>query len=143
MLTKGNLFTKIDLSHAYQQLVLVDHSKDYVVINTQKGLFRYTRLPFGVSSAPGIFQRVMDSVLQGMKRVAVSLDDILITGASEDEHLATLAEVFERLERAGLRVKTSKCEFMKPSVTYLGHTIYGEGLHPVMEKIDAFIRHHN
>ncbi len=56
-LGKGKLFTKLDLRHAYQQLLLEDDSKKYVVINTSKGLFRYTRLPYGISSAPGIFQR--------------------------------------------------------------------------------------
>ena len=55
-LSNGKYYTKIDLSHAYQQLLLDDGSKKYVVINTHKGLFRYTRLPFGISSAPGIFQ---------------------------------------------------------------------------------------
>ena len=60
-LAKGKSFTKIDLSHVYQQLPLDEKSKEHVVINTHKGLFRYTRLPFGVSSAPGIFQRVIES----------------------------------------------------------------------------------
>ena len=64
-LNKGKLFMKLDLSQAYQQVLLDDESKQYVVINTHKGLFRYTRLPFGISSAPGIFQRVMESLLHG------------------------------------------------------------------------------
>ncbi len=58
-MTGGTSFTKLDLSQAYQQLVLEEQSREYVVINTHRGLFRYTRLPFGVSSAPGIFQRVI------------------------------------------------------------------------------------
>ena len=65
-LSKGNFFSKLDLSHAYQQLPLDEESKRYVVINTQKGLFRYTRLPFGISSAPAIFQRVIEGLLQGI-----------------------------------------------------------------------------
>ena len=110
-LGKGRLFTKIDLRHAYQQLLLDNKSKDYLVINTQKRLFRYTRLPFGVSSALGIFQGVMESLLRGIKRVAVYLDDILISGTSEEEHLATLEEVLSRIQEAGLRMKLCKCEF--------------------------------
>ena len=137
MLRKGKVFSKIDLSNAYQQLLLDDQSKKYLVINTQKGLFRYTRLPFGVSSAPGIFQRVMETVLKGVKNVAVYLDDILVAGASVDEHLTSLEAVFARLEEAGLHVKFSKCEFMKPSVTYLGHVIDENGLHPVEGKVKA------
>ena len=65
-LSNGKYYTKIDLSHAYQQLLLDDGSKKYVVINTHKGLFRYTRLSFGILSAPGSFQRVIESILQGV-----------------------------------------------------------------------------
>ena len=65
-LSKGKYFSKLDLSQAYQQLLLDDDSKKYVAINTHRRLFQYTRLPFGISSAPGIFQRVMESVLQGL-----------------------------------------------------------------------------
>ena len=77
-LAGGKVFSKIDLSQAYQQLPLADKFKKYVVINTHKGLFRYTRLPFGISSAPGIFQRVMENILQGISNVTVYLDDILL-----------------------------------------------------------------
>ena len=62
----GQKFTKLDLSQAYQQLPLDEESKQYTVVNTHKGLFRYVRLPFGISSAPGILQHVMDILLQGI-----------------------------------------------------------------------------
>ena len=92
-LTCGQTFSKLDLSQAYQQLPLDDLSKQYVVINTHRGLFRYTRLPYGISSAPGIFQRVMESVLQGIAGVIVYIDDILVTGSSKEEHNQRLEEV--------------------------------------------------
>ena len=133
----GTKFTKLDLSQAYQQLKLDAESKKYVVINTHKGLFRYTRLPYGVSSAPGIFQKAMESLLQGIPKVTVYLDDILVTGTSEEEHLQSLEEVLRRLANAGLRVRKHKCEFLTPSVTYLGHVIDAEGLRPVPERIEA------
>ena len=71
-LSGGKLFTKMDLAHAYQQIPLTDDSKCYTTINTHKGLFRYNRLPFGVASAPAIFQRTMDSLLQDLPQVCVS-----------------------------------------------------------------------
>ena len=67
MLAGGITFTKLDMSQAYQQLTLNDSSKKVVTINTHKGLFCYQRLPFRVSSAPGIFQRTMESLLQGLR----------------------------------------------------------------------------
>ena len=89
----GKTFSKLDLSQAYQQLQLDEKSKSYVVINTQRGLFRYNGLPYGVSSAPGIFQRTMENLLQGVPHVVVYLDDILITCPSQKEHLKALEEV--------------------------------------------------
>ena len=108
-----------------------------MVINTQKRLFRYTRLPYGVSSAPGIFQRLMENVLRGIPKVSVYIDDILITGENEEEHLKILAQVLSKLEQAGLRVQKPKCKFMAPSVIYLGHMIDQYGLRPLKEKIEA------
>ena len=101
----GQKFTKLDMSQAYQQICLDDESKKYVVVNTTKGLFQYNRLPFGISSAPGIFQRVMENLLRGIPKVVVYLDDILITGSDDAEHLEHLSEVLSRMLQAGLRLR--------------------------------------
>ena len=75
------------------------------MINTHKGLFQYNRLPFGVSSAPAIFQRVMESLLQGIPNVCVYIDDILVAGKTYQEHINSLEKVLARLSEAGLRLK--------------------------------------
>ena len=61
----------------------IRESRKYVTINTPRGLFTYKRLPYGVSSAPGIFQRVMDSLLKGIPNTMMYLDDVLVTGPTE------------------------------------------------------------
>jgi len=76
----GEKYSKLDMSQAYQQLLLDDESKKYLVINTQKGLFAYNRLPYCVSSAPGIFQRVMENLLQGIPFTMMRVDDVLVSG---------------------------------------------------------------
>ena len=136
-LAGGKLFTKLDLSHAYQQVELEEESRELVCINTHKGLFRYKRLPFGVASAPSIFQRVMDTLLQGIPGVCVYIDDILITGKNNEEHLANLAGVLNRLSESGVRLKREKCSFLLPSVEYLGHVISAEGLKTSESKVKA------
>ena len=60
-LTGGCSFSKLDLSAAYQQMVLDEDSWPYVTINTQRGLYKYLRLPFGVSPAPAVFQKTMNA----------------------------------------------------------------------------------
>ncbi|XP_038646334.1 uncharacterized protein K02A2.6-like, partial [Scyliorhinus canicula] len=99
-LAGGLSFTKLDMSHAYLQLELDPASRPYVTINTHRGLYEYTRLPFGVSSACDIFQRIMEGILRGLPRVAVYSDDVLITETSEQEHLEA---VLRRFSEAGVR----------------------------------------
>ena len=134
------MYSKIDLFQAYQQVPLAKESQQYIVINKQKGLFRYARLPFGTSSAPGIFQRVMESLMPGLLDVIVYIDDILVAGATENEPLKRLDDVLTQLEQAGLRAQRSECQFMKPSVTFLGHRVNADGLHPLPEKVEAVMK---
>ena len=136
-LSSGKLFTKLDMSNAYLQLPLDPESKQYVTINTQKGLFQYNRLPFGVASAPAIFQRYMDTLLQGIRGVSVYLDDILIAGASIDENLQNIEAVLKKLKDAVLRLNRSKCFFCHSSLEYLGHIISEHGIQPTTEEIRA------
>ena len=136
-LAGGKQFTKLDLSQAYQQLLLDEESKQYLTVNIHLGLYRYTRLPFGISSAPAIFQRTMDSLLQGIPGVICYIDDILITGRDTADHLKSLAEVLSRLEKSGQRVKKKKCEFMAESVEFLGYHVDAAGLHTIPSKLEA------
>ena len=136
-LVGGKTFTKLDLVHVYQQVPLTEESRKYTTINTHKGLFQYNHLPIGVASAPGIFQRTVESLLQGIPHVCVYLDDILVTGPNVEAHLKTLEEVLKRLDKAGVRLEHNKCEFMLPSVEYLGHRISADGLQPTDCKVKA------
>ena len=90
-------FTKLDMSQAYQQLKLDEESKKFTTINMHKGLFQYNWLPFGVSSSPGIFQRAIENLLQGIPHVIVRMDDILVCGEDDVKHLENLNEVLTSL----------------------------------------------
>ena len=96
-LAGGKIFSKIDLTHAYQQMPLDEDSQKLVTINTHRGLYQYHRLTFGVASAPALFQKAMDTILQGIPHVICYIDDILVSGGSYTQHLQSLEEVFLRL----------------------------------------------
>ena len=127
-LSVGNLFTKLDMSKAYEQLSLDVESRKYVTINTHRGLFTYKRMPYGVSSAPSIFQRVIDSLFQRIPNVLCYLDDILITGKTV-EHIKTFEIVMKKLNDMGFHLKREKCSFLEENVMFLGHKFDSTGLH--------------
>ena len=129
-LSRGQTFATWDLFHAYLQLELEEETQELVTIDTHKGLYRYKRLPFGVASAPAIFQKTMETTLQGLPMVSVYLDDILVSGKTQQEHLTNLNEVLAHLESAGVHLKREKCSFCQPEVTYIGHIINADELKP-------------
>lgn len=131
------VFSKLDLSQAYAQLPLDDESRRYCVISTHKGLFAYTRLPFGVSSAPGIFQRTIEQIVQGIPGVGPYYDDLLIGGADELEQAKRARAVLDRFAQQGVRLQGEKCEFFKTDVTFLGYRISQNGLNPTNDKVAA------
>lgn len=133
----GVKFTKLDMSQAYQQMTLDEESRKFTTVNTHKGLLQYHRLPFGVSSAPGMFQRTMENLLQGIPHVIVRMDDILVSGKDDNNHLVNLEAVLKKLAEGGLQLQKEKCFFMVPEVTHCGYVINGSGIKPVGAKVEA------
>ena len=136
-LAGGTAFSKIE---AYKQLLLDNESQQYLTVNTHQGLYRYKCLTFEVASAPAIFQRVMDSMLQRILNVVCYLVDILVTGATIEVHLDNLEAVLHRLQQHSVRVNKEKSVFMAMKVTYLGHVIDAEGLHKSPTLTEAIVQ---
>lgn len=120
-LGRDKFFSVLDLRHAYQQLEVEEQSRPSLTINTTHGLYQYQRLPYAVASAPTIWLRAMNQVL----------DDIIAVGRSMEEYLEWLAAVLKRPEEYNLRANWEICNFLRSAVEYLGHVIstYLEGLH--------------
>ena len=133
----GKVFSKCDLKSAYNQLVLEKESRKFLTINNHRGLLRPTRLIFGYSAAPSLFQRTIETLLAGIEGVGVFLDDVVITGRNMQEHNRALREVLRRFSDAGLRVNRSKCCFGMPSVQYLGFKVSERGVETTEEKVSA------
>ena len=85
-------------------------------------------LPFGIKSAPGYFQEIMEQLIRNLGGVAVYMDNILVGGNNVQEHLESLRALFERLNEKGVRCNLEKCIFAQPNVEYLGHTLSKDGV---------------
>ncbi len=123
----GHGFSKIDLANAYNQIALGPESQKRLALSTHRGVLQ-KRLPFGISSAPGYFQNIMEQITGDLQGVAVYLDDILVSGDSAADHVNNLRRLLARLQETGLRCRLEKCEFAKPSVEYLGHHLSKTGI---------------
>ncbi|KFD47834.1 hypothetical protein M514_11314 [Trichuris suis] len=138
-LSGGYYFTKIDLADAYNQIKLAPESQKRLALSTHRGVLLQTRLPFGISSAPGYFQKIMEQLTSDLRGVAVYLDDILVSDNNAEEHIQNLRALLERLNEKGLRCKLEKCSFAQPSVEYLVHILSRPGVSKG-SKVDAVAR---
>jgi hypothetical protein len=135
-LSGGKYFTKLDLAHAYQQILLDTKSRQFCTINTHKGLYRCTRIPYGIPFGPGLFLREIEQTVQGLDGVIVYFDDILITGSTVEEHDKQLEAVLSRLQ-ANVANKQKKVSIFQTKIAYLGHILDAQGLHTDPDKVAA------
>lgn len=131
------VFSRLDLDQAYQQLCVDEDTAMLQTVTTHKGLFKVTRLQFGVAVAVAIFQRYMEGLLNGLEGVQCFLDDILIGGRTVAEHDERLRKVLQRIQDDGLRLNAEKCAFRDKEVTYLGYRVNKDGVSPLREKVEA------
>lgn len=136
-LANCTIFSTLDLYSGYHQVSLAEEDVAKSAFSTHKGLYEYLRMPFGLCSAPATFQRLMSVVLNGMigDQCFVYLDDIIVLGKTFAEHLSNLERVFSRLREAGLRLKPTKCHFLKQEVQFLGHLVSGHGVRADPRKV--------
>ncbi|CAI5686315.1 unnamed protein product [Oreochromis niloticus] len=124
------MFSTLDLKSAYHQLKLHEESRGLTAFITHEGLYQYCTVPYGLSSAPALFQKMMTQILRGQKGMQCYLDDVIIYGASEAEHEANLHAVLYSINNAGLKLNVDKCQLHQTTLSFLGQKIGPEGLLP-------------
>ena len=129
-------FSTIDMPSAYHQVYVAPEDMDKTAFICPRGMYRYRTMPFGLCNAGATFQRLMDLVMSGLHLdiCLVYLDDIVVFARSAEEHLQRLKVVFQRLLKAGLKIKPGKCSFFRRSVSFLGHVVSKDGIETDPEK---------
>lgn len=140
-LGKSSYFSTLDLASGFHQIEIDKQDRHKTAFTTPSGHYEFTRMPFGLKTAPATFQRAMDNVLRGLQGIhcLVYLDDIIIYSNSLQEHIEKLRKVFDRLRQNNLKMTLDKCEFLRKEVLYLGHKITEHGLEPNDDKIRAVL----
>ena len=134
-LAGSKVFTSLDAASGFYQIPLHEDSIGLTTFITPFGRYAFRRLPFGISSAPEIFQRKMSETLQGLEGTEVYMDDVLIHGETEEIHDKRLAEALKVIEAAGLKLNKEKCKFKQREVRFLGHIIDETGVRPDPQKV--------
>ncbi|KAJ8346728.1 hypothetical protein SKAU_G00281290 [Synaphobranchus kaupii] len=131
------VFSKLELNAGYHQLELHPDSRYITTFTTHTGLWRYTRLNFGISSAAEVFQNTIQQMLEGIPNVRNISDDILVYGKTQEENDRSLKAVFERLRKKNLTLNEEKCEYSKPKLEFFGYVFSKSGISADPKKISA------
>jgi Reverse transcriptase (RNA-dependent DNA polymerase)/RNase H-like domain found in reverse transcriptase len=132
----------IDLRSGYYQIRIGEKDIPKTCICTRYGSYEFILMPFGLTNAPSTFQALMNDVFPNYvdKFILVHLDDVLIFSRSAEEHKEHVELALKRLRDEKLFAKLSKCEFNKPSMTFLGHVVGQEGLSMERKKVECVLQ---
>ena len=133
----AKIFSKLDANSGFWQIPLAEQSRPLTTFITPYGRFCFNKLPFGISSAPEVYQRRMQHILEGLPGVLCLIDDVLIFAQDQKEHDIRLANVLKRLQDAGVTLNSEKCQFNKRSIRFLGHIIDEHGIRADPDKTAA------
>ncbi|XP_055858008.1 uncharacterized protein K02A2.6-like [Episyrphus balteatus] len=134
---KGRFFTKLDVKDAFHQVEISEESRPITTFITRKGLFRYTRLMFGIACAPELFQKIMEQILVGCKGCLNYMDDIIIYGETIEHLNKRVAKVLETLKSHNVMLNRAKCIFGVTELEFLGHKLSACGIAPTQSKVEA------
>ena len=139
-LAGAKIFSKVDANSGFWQIPLSKDSCLLTTFITPFWRYCFNKLPFGISSAPELYQRRMSQILDGLEGVVCHIDDTLISNTTLAEHNSRLHAVLSRLQTAGVTLNAKKCKFHQDSIQFLGHIINHDGVRPDPEKISAIIK---
>lgn len=136
-LSSANVFSVLDAGQAYYQVKLSDASSDLLCFNTPFGRYKFCRMPFGIKSAPEVYQRIASQIFDNLDGVDVIMDDVLVWGRNMEEHNMRLRAALQRVRESHLTLNRDKCKIGVRQVRYVGHILTNKGLQIDNTKIQA------
>ena len=133
-------FSKLDLKWGYLQVLLHPDARYLTGMITPLGLFRWTRMPFGLSSAPSAFQKIIAAIIKGCMGSRNLLDDIAVWGRTKAEHDERLAAVLKRLDKYNVRLNAAKCLCGVTEMDYIGHHFSAKGVTPLQSNVESIMK---
>ena len=126
---QARVFSCLDLKSGYHQNETDPRDRPKTAFVCHAGLFDFNVMPFGLSSAPAVFQELMNKVLGTSlnRHVIVNFDDVIIYSESFEKHLEHLTDIFDKLQKAGFKLEM---KFLMKEVHYLGHILSEKGIAP-------------
>ena len=144
-LSHAKVFSVLDAKIGFWQVKLTEATSYLTTFNTPFGRYRWKRMPFGISSAPEVWQQKMNELVEGLKGVEGIADDFLICGFGSDKEEATtnhddnLRMFLQRARERGLKLNLEKVKLQLTSVLFIGHLLTDKGLAPDPNKVTAIM----
>lgn len=136
----SKIFTKLDLTNAFHHIKLGERSKGMTTFLSPKGMYRFTRMVFGVNCAPEAFQQIMEDMFRDVSNVVVYIDDLLIFAKDLPSLQETTEKVIKILKANCLTLNFDKCDFEKTELQFLGHKLTTNGLNIAEKKVEDIKR---
>ncbi len=134
---KVKYFSTLDATSGFLQIPLTEESSYMTTFATPFGRYRFLRLPFGISSAPEVYQQTMEQFFGDLVDVEIYFDDFFVWGETREEHDRRLKAVFDRRVKVNLKLNATKCKFLLPEPPWIGHVISFKQLKPDPAKVSA------
>ena len=140
-MTGATMFSTMDITSAYNQVPVAEKDIPKTAFVTKYGLYEFTKMPFGLSTAPQTYEHLMELPLFGLQwsLCLIYLDDVIVFSHNFDEHIDRLDQVLTRIGAAGLKLKPSKCVFLALKVSFLGHIMSQDGVSPDPDNIAKIV----
>ena len=138
-MNNARFITKIDLKAGYNQLVIEPECRYITTFATHLGLYQFKRLTLGINASSELFQKAIANLICGIPKCINFSDDIIVHGATQEEHDDNVRELLRRLSGAGMTLNGQKCEFSQRELDFYGLHFADTGMSIQKQKLDALL----